>query len=202
MAEQTIKSPDTERQERVPPGQRLVSRMPVLQFDGVPKTDLAKWSFRLFGLVAAERKLSWKELQALPRVKLLADIHCVTGWSMLDTNWEGVPASELQRLVKIKPEARFALVHSADGYTANLSLSELFAPDVIFAFNLEGRPLSPEYGYPLRLLVPRLYLWKSAKWATGVEFISENRRGYWEARGYHLHGDPWREERYSRDEKE
>ena len=202
MAEPTIKSPDTERKERVPPGQRKVSKMPVLQFDGVPGADLAKWSFRLFGLVAAERKLSWKELQALPRVKLLADIHCVTGWSMLNTNWEGAPASELKQLVKIKPEARFALIHSADGYTTNLPLNELFAPDVIFAFNLEGKPLPPEYGYPLRLLAPRLYLWKSAKWATGVEFIAENRRGYWEARGYHIHGDPWTEERYSRDEKE
>lgn len=201
MTEKKIVSPDTRRPDRTPPGQRLVSKMPVLQYDAVPDSDLASWSFRLFGLVEAEKKLDWKEFNALPKAKLFCDIHCVTSWSMLNTNWEGVPAAELQKLIKVQEGAGFALVHSADGYTTNLSLAELFAEDVIFATNLEGQSLPQKYGGPLRLVVPRLYFWKSAKWATGIEFISENRRGYWEARGYHIHGDPWQEERYSRDEE-
>jgi len=201
MTEKTIVSPDVRRPDRVPPGQRQVDKMPVLQFDQVPATDLAKWSFRLFGLVEAEKKLDWKEFNALPKVKLLCDIHCVTSWSMLNTSWEGVAASELRKLVKPKPEAGFALVHTVEGYTANLALAELFAEDVIFATALEGQPLPPEHGGPLRLVVPRLYFWKSAKWANGIEFIHQNQRGYWESRGYHIHGDPWKEERYSREEK-
>ena len=201
MTEKTIISPDTRRPDRTPPGQRLVTQMPTLEFDGVPKEDLAGWSFRLFGMVEAEKKLDWKEFNALSKVRLLCDIHCVTSWSMLNTTWEGVPAAELKKLVQVKPGAGYALVHSADGYTTNLSLAELFAEDVIFAVNLSGRPVPPEHGGPLRLVVPRLYFWKSAKWATGIEFIHENRRGYWESRGYHIHGDPWKEERYSREEK-
>lgn len=202
MSGKIIVSPDTKRKERTPPGQKLVSKMPVLQYDAVPEADRGRWSFRLFGLVDAERRLTWDEFNALPRVKLRADIHCVTGWSMLDTEWEGVAATELRKLVAVQPESGFALVHSSDGYTTNLALEELFAEDVVLADTLSGRPLPPEHGGPLRLVVPRLYYWKSAKWATGIEFIGENRRGYWEDRGYHIHGDPWKEERYSRDEKE
>lgn len=201
MTEKRIVSPDTLRSERVPPGQHTVSLMPVLQYDEVVTADRGSWSFRLFGLVEEEKTLDWKAFGALPRAKLFCDIHCVTGWSKLGTNWEGVPAAEVRRLVGLRPEADFALVHSSDGYTTNLSLAELFAEDVIFADTIEDQPLPAKYGGPLRLVVPRLYFWKSAKWVSGIEFIAGNRRGYWEDRGYHIHGDPWTEERYSRDEK-
>lgn len=198
MAEpKIIRSPDTERPNRVPPGQRLVEDMPVLHEGRAPEVDLAKWTIRLFGEVEAEKTLTYPQFLALPRVRVLSDIHCVTGWSMLDNLWDGVAASEMIKQVKLRPEARFVMVHGYKDYSANLSLEDFLGLDVLFTARLNDKPLPAEHGYPIRLLVPRLYLWKSAKWVTAVEFMRTERLGFWESRGYHRHGDPWREERYS-----
>ncbi|MFH1003245.1 MAG: sulfite oxidase-like oxidoreductase [Chloroflexota bacterium] len=195
--ENTIRSPDTARGNRVPPGQKLTGKWPVLHYGGVPGTDISRWRFTITGLVAAERQLSYEEFLALPAVTVFSDIHCVTRWSRLDNLWEGPSSAVIRDLCPILPQARFVMVHSADGYTTNLSLDDFFQPDVLFVLKHNGQPLTPEHGYPLRLIVPRLYLWKSAKWVTGVEFLPEDKPGFWESYGYHNHGDPWLEERYS-----
>ncbi|OGO07072.1 MAG: hypothetical protein A2Z76_01930 [Chloroflexi bacterium RBG_13_56_8b] len=192
-----MKSPDTEREDRVPPGQKLTEKWPALHYGSVPKIDIAKWEFSIFGLVEAERKLSYQEFTALPQVQVFSDIHCVTGWSKLDNLWEGVASEQIRGLVRILPGAKFAMVHSAGGFSTNLSLDDFFQPDVLFALKHNSAPLTKEHGYPLRLVVPRLYFWKSAKWVSGVEFMAEDKRGFWESEGYHNHGDPWKEERYS-----
>jgi len=193
-----IKSPDTERKDRTPPGQKLTDRWPTLHEGAVPHIDTSRWEFTISGLVEKERRLSYQEFMSLPQVKVFADIHCVTGWSKLDNLWEGISTSEIKKLAHILPEAKFVMVHSEGGFTTNLSLSDFFQPDVLFAVKHNNEPLTPEHGYPLRLVVPRLYFWKSAKWVVGVEFMAEDRRGFWESYGYHNHGDPWKEERYSR----
>ena len=195
---EVIKSPDTERKDRVPPGQRLTEKWPALHYGSVPKIDIAEWVFNIFGLVERERRLSYQEFMSLPRVKVFSDIHCVTSWSRLDNLWEGVGTSQIRQLAQILPQAKFVMVHSAGGFTTNLSLNDFFQPDVLFAIKHNNEPLTPEHGYPVRLVVPRLYFWKSAKWVTGVEFMAEDKPGFWESRGYHNHGDPWKEERYSR----
>jgi DMSO/TMAO reductase YedYZ molybdopterin-dependent catalytic subunit len=170
--EKLIRSPDIERKNRVPPGQRLTEKWPVLQHGGVFKVDASKWTFRIWGLVEKERKLSYEEFLALPRVTVLSDVHCVTGWSKLDNTWEGVSTQVIKEMVKILPEANFVIVHAAGGFTTNLSVSDFFETDVLFAVKHDGEPLKPEHGYPLRLVVPRLYFWKSAKWVEGVEFTA------------------------------
>jgi DMSO/TMAO reductase YedYZ molybdopterin-dependent catalytic subunit len=195
--EDIIKSPDTERKDRVPPGQRLTEKWPSLHYGSVPKIDISKWEFTIFGLVEKERRLSYQEFIGLPQVKVSSDIHCVTGWSRLDNLWEGVSTSEIKKLVGILPDAGFVMVRSFGGFTTNLSLNDFFQPDVLFAIKHNGTPLTEAHGYPLRLVVPRLYFWKSAKWVNGVEFMEEDKPGFWESYGYHNHGDPWKEERYS-----
>ena len=195
--EEVIKSPDTERKDRVPPGQRLTEKWPALHYGSVPKIDIAQWVFNIFGLVEKERRLNYQEFTSLPRVKVFSDIHCVTSWSRLDNLWEGVGTSQIRQLAQILPEAKFVMVHSAGGFTTNLSLKDFFQPDVLFAIKHNNEPLTREHGYPVRLVVPRLYFWKSAKWVTGVEFMAEDRPGFWESHGYHNRGDPWKEERYS-----
>jgi DMSO/TMAO reductase YedYZ molybdopterin-dependent catalytic subunit len=197
MKEDIIKSPDTARAERVPPGQKLTEKWPALHYGPVPKIDIDQWRFRIFGLVEKERRLSYAEFTALPQVQVYSDIHCVTGWSKLDNLWEGVSSGQIKELVKILPEAKFVMVHSTGGFTTNLSLEDFFQPDVLFAIKHNGEALTKEHGYPLRLVVPRLYFWKSAKWAGGLEFMAGDKRGFWESYGYHNHGDPWKEERYS-----
>jgi len=192
-----IRSPDTLRKERVPPGQRLTNQWPVLHYGAVPPLDTGKWTLRIFGLVETERTLGYPEFTALPRVSVISDVHCVTGWSRLDNTWEGVGTGELRRLINILPEARFVMVHGAQGFTANLPLEDFFAEDVLFALDYNREPLTAEHGGPVRLVVPRLYFWKSAKWVEGVEFMAKDKAGFWESRGYHIHGDPWKEERYS-----
>jgi DMSO/TMAO reductase YedYZ molybdopterin-dependent catalytic subunit len=197
LAEEPIKSPDTERRERVPPGQKPTEGWPALHYGNVPKIDTSRWTFTIAGLVEKERKLSYAEFTSLPTVKVFSDIHCVTGWSKLDNLWEGVSARSIRELVKILTEARFVTVRSEGGFTTNLALDDFFQPDVLFAFKHNNQPLTPQHGYPVRLVVPRLYFWKSAKWVIGVEFTAEDRPGFWETHGYHNHGDPWKEERYS-----
>jgi DMSO/TMAO reductase YedYZ molybdopterin-dependent catalytic subunit len=195
--ENVIESPDTKRKDRVPPGQRLVNEWPVLHAGSVQRIDTKEWRFRLFGRVARETELTFADFTALPRVKVHSDIHCVTTWSLLDNLWEGVSAFTVRDLCPPLPSARFVIVHAAGGWTTNLPLADFLQEDVLFALSHNGRPISPEHGAPVRLVVPRLYFWKSAKWVTGVEYSDEDRPGFWERRGYHNRGDPWTEERYS-----
>ncbi len=197
MSEQTIKSPDTLRANRVPPGQKLTVKFPILHYGPVVQLDLAKWKFTISGLVDPPRELSYEEFSNLPRVKVFSDIHCVTTWSRLDNLWEGVSTRVIKDLTRILPEAKFVIVHGAPSFTTNLTLEDFFAEDALFALKHENESLTPGHGAPVRLVVPRLYFWKSAKWVTGVEFTAEDRPGFWESRGYHNHGDPWKEERYS-----
>jgi DMSO/TMAO reductase YedYZ molybdopterin-dependent catalytic subunit len=197
MGEEITKSPDTQRTERIPPGQREVKSWPVLHEGKVPRIEPSEWKLRIFGLVEEKRMLSYEDLLSLPRVKVRSDIHCVTGWSLLDNLWEGVSTSMLKELARIKPEAVSVMVYCHGEYTTNIPLEDFFAEDALFALKHNGEWLPPERGHPIRLVVPHLYLWKSAKWVKGIEFMAEDRPGYWELRGYHIHGNPWKEERYS-----
>jgi DMSO/TMAO reductase YedYZ molybdopterin-dependent catalytic subunit len=185
------------RIDRVPPGQRLVTDFPVLQAGRVEHIDSAEWELALWGLIDRPRTLDWRALLDLPAIEQTSDIHCVTGWSKLDTHWKGVRVSELLRDVEIGTGARHVVAHAAAGWTTNLPLEELLHDDVLLAYEYGGNPLGAEHGGPVRLLVPRLYFWKSAKWLNGLEFTAEQRLGYWEVRGYHALGDPWLEQRYS-----
>jgi DMSO/TMAO reductase YedYZ molybdopterin-dependent catalytic subunit len=179
-----------------------VEKWPVLSYGPTPRFNPATWDFRLFGLVEEPRRLNYQQFRALPQSRLTADFHCVTTWSRLDNLWEGVLAKDVVSLVRLKPAARYVMIHCDGGYTTNLSLDQLLDDDVLFAHRHDGRDLEPDHGWPLRLVVPKLYAWKSAKWVRGVEFLAENRRGFWEVRGYHDRGNLWNEERYSDQEEE
>ena len=182
---------------RIPPGQYLTEKFPVLHYGSVPKVDLATWDFRVYGEVDSPLRLTWDEFRALPRTKLLTDIHCVTRWSKLDTHWEGVPSRTVLEMAQVRPEAAFVVGHAEQGYTANLPLSVLDDEDVILADTYEGVPLEPDHGYPLRLVVPKKYFWKSSKWVRGLEFLDHDQLGFWERYGYNNDADPWKEERFS-----
>lgn len=194
--EGVIISADTLREKRVPPGQTQTTKWPVLHAGMTPQVDIKSWNFRLFGLVDKEWSCSYEEFLALPKVKVKGDFHCVTSWSRLDNLWEGVSTKELVSKVKINPEAKYVLVHAEQGWTTNMPLEDFLAEDCLFAYKHDGKKLSLDHGYPLRLVVPRLYAWKSAKWVRGVEFLAEDKAGFWERGGYHMKGDPWTEERY------
>ena len=182
---------------RVPPGQYVTEKWPVLTYGEVPRVDLATWRLRLTGLVETEKSLSWSDFQALPRVEVTADFHCVTRFSTLDNRWGGVATRELLRRVAVDAEAMHVAVHCFGGYTTNLPLEDFLSERALFADTHAGRPLPVEHGGPLRLVVPHLYAWKSAKWVSGVELGREERRGFWEENGYHAYGDPWSEQRFS-----
>ena len=182
--------------DRVPPGQYLTEKWPVLHYGEIPGVELATWDFRVDGLVDRPLRLSYAELQQLPRTELQADIHCVTRWSLLDSTWGGIAISELLKLVRVDPAATHVLVHAEQGYTTNLSLDDFLRPENLLVDTRNGEPIGPEHGWPLRLFVPHLYFWKSAKWVRRLEFLDRDRPGFWESYGYHNHGDPWREERY------
>jgi DMSO/TMAO reductase YedYZ molybdopterin-dependent catalytic subunit len=182
---------------RVPPGNRLVKTWPVLHYGPVPTFDGTDWDLEVSGLVANPSTLSYQELRSLPTVTVDADMHCVTGWTTLDNTWEGVSFRTIADRAEPAPEARWVIAHCAYGYTSNLSLQAMIDDDVLLAWRNHGEDLTPEHGWPLRLVVPKRYAWKSAKWLTGLEFTAQNRRGFWEERGYHVHADPWPEERYS-----
>ena len=182
--------------ERLPAGQYLTKKWPVLSYEPTPKFDPAKYRFNVSGAVAEPFELTWDELQALPRVQLTTDFHCVTTWSRYDNAWEGVHIREILQRAKPLPEAKFVMAHSFTGYTTNMPLADLDDDDVIIAFTHDGEPLAPEHGGPVRLIVPKLYAYKSAKWLSGLEFMEKDRPGFWEVRGYHNHADPWQEERY------
>jgi len=187
---------------RVPPGQYLVKKWPVLSYGPTPRFNPATWDFRLFGLVEQPVRVNYQQFRALPQTQLTTDFHCVTTWSRLNNLWEGVMVKDVIALVRIKLEARHVMLHCDGGYTTNLSLEHFLDSDVIFAHRHDGQDLEPDHGWPLRLVVPKLYAWKSAKWLRGVEFLAENKRGFWEVRGYHNRGNPWTEERYSDQEED
>ena len=183
--------------ERIPPGQSQVGNFPVLDLGIRPEVTHDSWRLSLFGLVGTEVVLDWAALLALPQVQLTADFHCVTSWSQLDMAWEGVLARDVIALAAPLPAAQYVTLHGYDDYTTNLPLAALVDDDVLIAHSFEGGPLADEHGGPVRLVVPKRYGWKSAKWLRGIEFHAEDRPGYWEARGYHNEADPWKEERYS-----
>lgn len=182
---------------RVPPGQRLVKGWPVLHYGPIPRFDEPTWDFQVTGLIENPFTLTYAELKALGPAKVTADMHCVTGWSTLDNEWEGVPFRLLANRARPKPEAAWVITHCDHGYTSDLSLQAMLDDDVLVAWGHGGEALSTEHGFPLRLVVPKRYAWKSAKWLRGLEFTDRNKRGFWEVRGYHIHAEPWREERYS-----
>ncbi|MFT8244401.1 sulfite oxidase-like oxidoreductase [Roseomonas sp. BN140053] len=186
---------DPER-DRLPPGQRLVRDFPVLDLGVHPAVPAEAAKLRLDGLVAAPATLDWTELQAMPRQQFRNDIHCVTQWSRYDNDWDGVPVSALIERVRPKDEARFVSLESHDGYTTNLAMDDFDRPENVLAFAWNGAPLEHQHGGPMRLVVPHLYLWKSAKWLRRIEFLAADRPGFWEVRGYHNRGNPWNEERY------
>ena len=182
---------------RLPPGQSLTLKWPVLHYGSVPHFDESKWDFKISGEVAAPGKLSWQEFRALPQTELTSDFQCVTRWSRLNNIWKGVLFTEVLKLVKPRPEVKHALVLAEQGYTANIPLEDLRRPNVLFAFDHDGVPLTAEHGGPVRLIVPHLYAWKSVKWVRGFMLLDEDRLGFWERNGYHAYGDPWKEQRYS-----
>jgi DMSO/TMAO reductase YedYZ molybdopterin-dependent catalytic subunit len=187
----------TAKTPRLAPGQRLTDNWPVLTYGGVPKIDLETWEFRVFGLVENEVRLNWEQFMALPQVNSRSDIHCVTTWSRYDNDWGGVQIADVLALAGVKPEAKHVMFHCYGGYTTNVPLDELLYNDALLAHTHDGAPLPAEHGGPLRGVVPHLYFWKSAKWVRGMELMAEERPGFWEMYGYHIHGDPWTEERYS-----
>lgn len=182
---------------RIPPGQQLTVKWPVLQYGSVPRANLSTWDFRIGGLVEQPVTWNWGEFTALPQTQRHNDIHCVTRWTKLDNDWDGVSVLEVMKRVAVKPEATAVLVHAEQGFTANLLLDDFRREENLFAHSHSGEPLAPEHGYPLRLVVPHLYFWKSVKWVRGLEFLAQDRPGFWERNGYHMRGDPWEEERYS-----
>jgi DMSO/TMAO reductase YedYZ molybdopterin-dependent catalytic subunit len=202
-----VNDPRREREQemkaagRLPPGQSLTLKWPVLHAGDVPGFDPETWDFRVGGLVGAPLTLGYDELRALPRIEVVSDFHCVTRWSRFDNRWEGVAFREI--LARVRPAATathvMVLGHRGDvryGYSTNLPLADLDRPDVLFAWRNDGEDLSPDHGWPLRLVVPHLYAWKSAKWVRGLIFMDADKAGYWEKLGYHMRGDPFQEERY------
>ena len=193
-----IVSPDTRRANRVPPGQSETRKWPVLDASGPPRIDMKRWQLRVSGLVAKPVSWTWDEFLALPRVKVRADFHCVTRWSRLDNTWEGVSTRHLVELAGgLQPGARYVLAHGYDnGWSTNVPVEDYLADDALVAISHDGEPLTLEHGGPARLIVPQLYAWKSAKWVAAIEFLDQDRAGFWERNGYHMHGDPWKEERF------
>lgn len=183
---------------RQPPGQIRTEKWPVLHYGAVPQVRTATWRFSVSGLVEQPLSLGWDDLLALPRQETLCDMHCVTHWSRYDNVFEGVPVRALLALARPRPEAAFVLVHADPDYTTNLPLHDLDREANLLALRFNGEPLTPEHGGPVRLLVPHLYLWKSAKWVRGFELLADDEPGFWEQNGYHMRGDPWGEERYGR----
>ena len=192
-----MKQPDPVAGSRIPPGQTLTTKWPVLTYGLTPRFDPKTWSFRCFGLVEREVVWTWDEFRRLPRTTITSDIHCVTRWSRLDNVWEGVSIHELFRHVTPLPEAKWVMQHADPDYTTNIALEDLVQDDVVLALRHNGRDLEPDHGGPVRLVVPKLYFWKSAKWLRALELLDVNPPGFWEQNGYHMNADPWREERYA-----
>ncbi|UFJ39493.1 sulfite oxidase-like oxidoreductase [Brevibacillus humidisoli] len=185
---------------RLPPGQVLTDRFPILHEGDVPTYDLDTWTLRVFGEVEQEKVFSFTDLMALSQTQSVCDIHCVTRWSKFDTQWEGVRFTELLDVVQVKPTAKYVMLYGDHDYTANLPLRELMGEGILLAHTYAGKPLTAKHGWPLRLIVPHLYFWKSVKWIRGIEFMTEDRPGFWEQNGFHNDADPFREQRFSGEE--
>jgi DMSO/TMAO reductase YedYZ molybdopterin-dependent catalytic subunit len=183
--------------ERIPLGQYVTAKMPVMNLSYAPKLSIPDWTLSVTGLVQHEVTLNWQAFLALVGTSEIVDFHCVTQWSRLGVAWEGVAASTVLDLASPKAEARYVMLRGSDGYTTNLDVETLRDPEVLFAYKMDGKPLEPSHGYPVRLVVPARYGWKSAKWVTTLELIADNRPGFWEMNGYHMRGNPWHEERFS-----
>jgi DMSO/TMAO reductase YedYZ molybdopterin-dependent catalytic subunit len=181
---------------RLPPGQVLTQKWPVLSYGGPPSYDMTRWQLRLYGEVETPATLSWSQFQALPQVNVTADMHCVTTWSRLDNQWEGVAFKEIAALVRPRSAAAYVIAHCASNYTTSLAVEVLADDDVLLARRHDGEDLTSEHGGPLRLVVPKKYAWKSAKWLEGLEWVEHDRLGFWERNGYNNSADPWLEERY------
>jgi DMSO/TMAO reductase YedYZ molybdopterin-dependent catalytic subunit len=188
----------TTDRERLPPGQIVTQKWPVLHYGTVPMVNRSTWRLRVSGAVAQPFELTWDQLQALPRQETLCDIHCVTRWSRYDNLFEGIGVAALLAQALPSPDARYVLVHAEHGFTTNLPVEDLLRPENLLALRHNGADLDPEHGGPVRLMIPHLYFWKSAKWVTGFEFLEEDYPGFWEQNGYHMRGEPWAEERYGR----
>jgi len=183
---------------RLPPGQSLTGKFPVLHFGATPRyRDLSQWSLKVFGLVEEEKVFSWDDIIAMPKTQITTDIHCVTRWSKFDTAWEGVRFRDFLTRVELEPEAKYVIAHCEYNYSTNLPLDVMLDDDVLLAYHYDGAPLEPEHGYPLRTLTPKKYFWKSAKWLRGLEFRADDKLGFWEKAGYHNQADPWLEQRFA-----
>ena len=192
--------PAADTASRIPPGQHLVADFPVLSAGPTPHVTTAEWRFTLKVGPRPVRQWTWEEFQALPMTAVTRDIHCVTTWSKLDTAWEGVLVDDLFAAAGLTaPREGYALAHSYDGYSTNVPVADLVDGRAMVALRYDGHPLEPDHGGPARLLVPHLYFWKSAKWVTGLQLLDRDEAGFWELRGYHMYGDPWREQRYTTD---
>ena len=194
----TGKPPALDQSDRIPPGQHLVGDFPVLSAGPTPRVSVQNWSFTLKIGPRPVKRWTWAEFNALPHTKMTRDIHCVTKWSKLNTAWSGVLIDDLLADTGLEPPTSHALAHSYDGYSTNVPVADLVGKAMI-ATHYDGKPLTPDHGGPARLLVPHLYFWKSAKWINGLQFTERDEAGFWELRGYHIYGDPWREQRYSGD---
>lgn len=181
---------------RLPPGQSLTLKWPVLHYGSVPRFDPQTWDFRVYGLAGTQLQFGWDEFNALPKVWHTSDFHCVTRWSRFDNQWEGVAVQEVLRRARPQAGAGYVLVHAAQGFTANIPLADLDREEVLLATHHNGQPLPPDHGFPLRLIVPHLYAWKSVKWVRALELLDHDVPGFWEQNGYHMYGDPWKEQRF------
>jgi DMSO/TMAO reductase YedYZ molybdopterin-dependent catalytic subunit len=184
---------------RIPPGQTIADKFPILTYGDVPMVQTSDWKLEVWGLVEEPVSFTWNEFMKLPQTRLEADFHCVTAWSRFDDVWEGVLFKDFAGSLKIKPAAKFVMQHAYGGYTTNLPLTVMLEEDAMFAHTLNGEPLPRDHGGPMRVITPRRYAWKGAKWIRGVELMPENRPGFWERNGYSNSADPWREERYYQD---
>lgn len=186
-----------ENADRIPPGQHETKDFPVLSAGPTPKVDLNRWTLKLSGLVEEEKDIDWKSFTELPAEKFVVDIHCVTQWTKLDTEWKGVSVDTLLGMVSLKPEAKYIMAKCYGGYTTNVPIEDVKGGKAFIGYYYGGYPLTPEHGGPARLVVPHLYFWKSAKWVNELYFMSEDQAGFWEEIGYHMYGDPWKEQRYN-----
>ncbi len=191
-----FKKPESENSDRVPPGQYLASGFPVLTYGETPQIATENWELKVWGLATA-KTFTWSDLMAMPQQEFTADFHCVTRWSKLDVKWQGVKVTDFMKQVEIDPQAVHVMEHCYGGYTTNIALEDFLREENFFAHTLYDEPLTADHGGPLRLIVPHLYAWKSAKWINGLEFLNEKALGFWERNGYHQRGEPWAEERYS-----
>jgi len=188
---------DERIRHRLPPGQALTEKFPILHEGEVPRYDMSEWRLDVFGAVEEERTFTYDELLALPTSRVTCDIHCVTRWSKFGTEWEGILFRDFLKLLKVSPEAKFVMFHADPDYETNVPLEDLLRDDVMLAYRFAGEPLTEKHGWPLRTVVPHRYFWKSAKWLRKIEFMKEDRLGFWERNGFHNEADPFKEERYS-----